>query len=304
MDVIIPTRNSEDVLETCLKSLSLQTIPVKIIIVDAMSTDKTREIAIRYSCTVLDEPKSSGMGSKRAIACNHGLKYVNSEIVAFLDSDTEIPPTWAEYMEKILLDLKDMKDIPIAGITSGCTPDLSSNLSIAINSIMKLASNHAQGYKEYTYVNSLPGYNAVYKTSVLREVGGFNEKIGGAEDFELNARIRKNGWFLLGIPNSPVIHHERKTYKLFFKQIKGYGWSSSRCLKVTHTMPKAGYVSLFFICVCACLLLLILKLWVIYLIIGLCIFLTFFVKKKILFFIVLLSMLIGYSYGFIRGVFD
>jgi cellulose synthase/poly-beta-1,6-N-acetylglucosamine synthase-like glycosyltransferase len=234
LNVIIPTRNSEDVLETCLKSLSLQTMPVKIIIVDANSTDKTREIATRYGCTVLDEPKSSGMGSKRAVACNYGLKFVDSELTAFLDSDTEIPPQWAEDMEKTFLNLKGDSKIAVAGISSGCIPDISSDLSIAINIVMKKASNHAQDYKDFVIINSLPGYNVVYRTEILKEVGGFNEELGGAEDWEINFRIRKRGYTLLGIPNSPVIHHERKTIEGLKKQLRGYGWSWGRMLTVKH----------------------------------------------------------------------
>ena len=234
LNVIIPVKNSEDVLETCLKSLSLQTKPVKVIIVDAMSTDKTREIATRYGCTVLDEPKSSGMGSKRAIACNHGLKYVNSEIVAFLDSDTEIPPTWAEDMENVFLNLRKISHYDVAGISSGCIPDQSSDFSIAINEVMNIASNHGQSYESLTSVNSLPGYNSVYLTSKLKEIGGFNEEIGGCEDWEMNCRLRKKGYKLLGINESPVIHHERKTIEGFKKQMKGYGWSWGRMLTVKH----------------------------------------------------------------------
>jgi glycosyltransferase involved in cell wall biosynthesis len=245
LNVIIPTRNSEDVLETCLKSLSLQTMPVKVIIVDAMSTDKTREIAARYGCTILDEPKSSGMGSKRAVACNYGLKFVDSELTAFLDSDTEIPSTWADDMEEAFSDLGQFDGQQVAGITSGCTPDISSDLSTAINSIMKLSSNHAQGYKDYVKVNSLPGYNCVYQTRILKAKGGFNEELGGCEDWELNYRIRQSGYALVGIPHSPVIHHERKTIQGFKKQMKGYGWSWGRMLTVKHYfLPSRALPSL------------------------------------------------------------
>ena len=238
IDVIIPTKNSEDVLETCLKSLRQQTIPVRIIIVDACSTDKTIQIAKSYGCEVYDEPKSLGTGSKRAVACNQGLKHVESDLVAFLDSDTEIPYTWADDMEEIFSDLNNFGEMPIAGITSGCTPDTSSDLSKAINTVMKLASNHAQGYDDFTYVDSLPGYNAVYRTKVLKEIGGFSEEMGGAEDWEMNHRIRKAGYALLGVPKSPVIHHERKTIEGFKKQMRGYGWSWGRMLKVKRRLEQ------------------------------------------------------------------
>jgi glycosyltransferase involved in cell wall biosynthesis len=245
IDVIIPTKNSEGTLEVCLKSLRQQTIPVRIIIVDGCSTDKTLEIAKKYGCEIYDEPKSLGKGSKRAVACNQGLMHVTSDLVAFLDSDTEVPHTWADDMEEMFSDLNNFGEMPIAGISSGCVPDASSELSQAINSVMKLASNHSQKYDDFTYVNSLPGYNSVYRTKAIADVDGFNEDIGGAEDYEMNYRLRKRGYRLLGVPNSPVIHHERKTIKQFQKQIFGYGWSWGRMLRVKHFyLPSRSLPSL------------------------------------------------------------
>lgn len=241
MDVIIPTRNSEAVLENCLKTLRAQTKPVNIIIVDAHSTDNTLAIAEEYDCMVIDEPKSNIKGSRRALACNEGLKHVTSPYVAFLDSDTEQPPTWAVDMEATMLEYsKGMAgesigdSIPVAAITSGCEPDRSTKLAIAINNVLKIASNHARKYSEVTLVKSVPGYNAVYSVEAIKKVGGFSEEIGGCEDWELNYRLRNAGYVLLGIPRSPVIHKERATYKAFSKQMVGYGWSWSRLLKVKH----------------------------------------------------------------------
>jgi cellulose synthase/poly-beta-1,6-N-acetylglucosamine synthase-like glycosyltransferase len=245
IDVIVPTKNSESTLEVCLKSLRQQTIPVRIIIVDGCSTDKTLEIAKKYNCEIYDEPKSLVQGSKRAVACNQGLKHVTSDLVAFLDSDTEVPTTWANDMEQAFSNINEFGQLNVVGISSGCIPDTSSDLSTSINNVMKLASNHAQEYNDFTYVNSLPGYNSVYRIKALIEVGGFNEEIGGAEDWEMNYRLRMKGYKLLGISDSPVIHHERKTIKQFQKQMEGYGWSWGRMLRVKHFyLPSRSFPSL------------------------------------------------------------
>jgi cellulose synthase/poly-beta-1,6-N-acetylglucosamine synthase-like glycosyltransferase len=234
LDVIIPTKNSADVLERCLISLKKQTNPVRIIIIDGCSTDNTLEIAKKYGCEIYDEPKSLYQGSKRAVACNQSLKHIFSDLVAFLDSDTEVPPKWAEDMEQTFTNLNEFGKFKIGGISSGCVQDMSTDLSRSINTIMKIASNHAQNYDDYKIVDSLPGYNSVYRSSVLSEIGGFNEEIGGCEDWELNYRLRKKGYTLMGVPDSPVIHHERKTIEQFQKQMFGYGWSWGRLLRVKH----------------------------------------------------------------------
>ena len=140
MDVIIPTKNCAHVLEDCLKSLREQIEPVNIIVVDANSKDGTREIARKYRATLIDEPPSDVKGSRRAVACNEGLRNSNSELVAFLDSDTEVPPTWSRDMVAYFNRNADEK---IAAITSGCTANEDTKLSKAISQIIKVSSTHA-----------------------------------------------------------------------------------------------------------------------------------------------------------------
>jgi len=68
----------------------------------------------------------------------------------------------------------------------------------------------------------------------LEDVGGFNEEIGGCEDWELNWRLRKARLKLLGIPEVPVEHRQNCSVKSFAKEMFGYGWSRARLLKKTH----------------------------------------------------------------------
>lgn len=242
LQIIIPTKNSEEHLKDCLEALYTQEIK-GITIVDAHSTDRTREIAEAYGCEILDEPKSSGKGSKRAVACNHGIRNTESEYVGFIDSDVIVPEFWARDM------VETFNLFAVGGVSSGCVSNNGTNLSQAISRILRFgSSDHAVNFKEYVHPDSLPGYNAIYPRSILESVGGFSEDIGGCEDWELNYRIRKAGWFLLGIPNFPVEHRERRTLRGFFKQMRGYGWSRGRLLvKKSLFTPKHAMPSILMI---------------------------------------------------------
>ncbi len=237
--IIIPTKNSEEHLEDCLEALYTQEIK-GITIVDAHSTDRTREIAESYGCEILDEPKSSGKGSKRAVACNYGIKNTESEYVGFIDSDVIVPEFWTRDM------VETFNLFAVGGVSSGCISNNGTNLSKAISRILRFgSSDHAVNFREYVHLDSLPGYNAIYPRQILESVGGFSEDIGGCEDWELNYRIRKKGWSLLGIPDFPVEHRERRTLRGFFKQMRGYGWSRSRLLvKKSIFTPKHAMPSL------------------------------------------------------------
>lgn len=244
IDVIIPTKNCAMDLRDCLESLMVQIVPVNIIVVDANSDDGTRETALEYGALLVDEPPSKIVGSRRGLACNEGLKHSKSEYVGFLDSDTIIPKCWSRVF------IKYFSNPEVAAVTSGCVENKGSRLGYAINRGIGFFSTHGNSFKEESVIDSCPGYNSVYRRSVIDEVGGFNAEIGGCEDWELNKRIRDKGYKILGLPICPVIHKERKTAKAFNKQMNGYAWSRARLAKATgnfslfHALPTLFFLGL------------------------------------------------------------
>ena len=84
VSVIILTFNSQDYIARALASVRRQSYPeVEIVVVDAGSTDLTRQIVSDFGGVVwLDLPKSD-MGMAR----NHGVRHSRGEFLMFLDSD-------------------------------------------------------------------------------------------------------------------------------------------------------------------------------------------------------------------------
>ena len=88
VSIIVPVYNVENYLKKCLDSLINQTLKdIEIIIVNDGSTDNSKSIIEEYAKNdnriVVCEKKNGGLSDAR----NFGLNYVNSEYVAFLDSD-------------------------------------------------------------------------------------------------------------------------------------------------------------------------------------------------------------------------
>jgi len=245
MDVIIPTTGKRlNQLKECINTLKVQTLEVNIIVVlgTKFSSIKSviKKICEENNCTLLHEPYKKLSGSHRAVACNYGLKNTSAEFVAFVDDDVSVPPTWAE------TTIKYFKDQNVAGVTSGCRP-----YSSPFHLVQTIGSDsHSRHFTETTPVESLPGYNSIYRRKVLELVGGFSEDIGGCEDWELNYRIRKVGWKLCGIPETPVEHRHSYTWRSFVRQMFGYGWSRSRLLRkkhiftLKHALPTIYFLSL------------------------------------------------------------
>ncbi len=97
ISILVPTLNSERVLANCLESIGAQDYPrelVEIVIADGGSTDRTLEIARRFTGNIYANPGMTGESGK-AIA----LKHARGEIVAFIDSDNILPqPDWLRRM--------------------------------------------------------------------------------------------------------------------------------------------------------------------------------------------------------------
>ncbi|GAH41743.1 unnamed protein product [marine sediment metagenome] len=103
---VIPTFNSERVLDKCLKSIRIQHYPadkIEIIIVDAGSTDKTLEIAHQFKVDkILGNPLKTGEAGKAI-----GIDASEGEIIAFVDSDNLLESEdWLKKMVKPFENLR------------------------------------------------------------------------------------------------------------------------------------------------------------------------------------------------------
>ncbi len=92
---ILPTLNAEALLDNCLASIARQTWPpdrCEIILADAHSRDRTREIAARYGATVLDDDGKNMEEGKRL-----ALRHATGDYIVFVDADNEL--THPDYVE-------------------------------------------------------------------------------------------------------------------------------------------------------------------------------------------------------------
>jgi len=92
---IMPTLNAEALLDNVLSSITRQTYPrdrYEILLADAHSTDRTREIAKKYGAIVLDDDGKNMEEGKRL-----ALRHATGEFIVFVDADNEI--THSDYIE-------------------------------------------------------------------------------------------------------------------------------------------------------------------------------------------------------------
>ncbi len=213
ISIVIITQNEEKNIKDCLDSIMAIDYPkerYEIIIVDS-SSDKTAEIANKYSVKILKTSPNNFAFSR-----NIGINEAKGEFVAFTDADCIVPRDWLKTLVKNF-------DSNTAGVGGNAFPPKNSTYfgkcvaslgfpaggSIGLDSLVK---------KIDSGVSALSTCNAIFKKDVICKIGGFNEKLNyGGEDFDLSRRLRSKGYILKYEPKSYVYHKPRETIAEFLK---------------------------------------------------------------------------------------
>lgn len=177
--IIIPTYNEEEYLPVLLDSIKKQDFnDYEIIVADANSTDKTREIAKEYDCIVVD-------GGLPAAGRNNGASIAKGDILLFLDSDLKLTE---DYLRDVLYEFK-MEHLGIA---------ITQMLPLSNKVEDKLYHDFAN-YFMISVENIKPHgagcYGIIAKKSLHDKCGGFDESLNFGEDTDYIERLAKKGPF-------------------------------------------------------------------------------------------------------------
>lgn len=187
ISVIVPVYNREMQLPAMLESLQNQTVrPAEVIFVDNNSTDNTpvmlrewRDVMQKKGWTVriVNESRRGA-----ALARKAGHRLAASTLLSFFDSDDVMHP---DFIEKGVRDFqKDPSlDISAHNVTFILPSGKRRNRRISPKNILR---NHlVQGL--------LSTQSYIIRNDSLKKAGGWNEDIGGWDDWELGLRLLLSG---------------------------------------------------------------------------------------------------------------
>ncbi len=177
--IIIPTYNEEEYLPILLESIKNQDFDdYEIIVADANSTDRTREIAKNYGCIVID-------GGLPAVGRNNGANVAKGDYLLFLDSDLELTD---DYLRDVLYEFRMER------------------LGIAITQMLPLSNkvedklfhdfaNHFMISVEKIKPHGAGCYGIISRKELHDKCGGFDESLTFGEDTDYIERLAKKEKF-------------------------------------------------------------------------------------------------------------
>ena len=175
--------------------------PQEIVLVDSASTDRTREIARERPIKIIhlhaDQPLTPAAG--RYI----GYQHTSGDLILFLDGDMELFRGW---MDRALAFLAEHPDV--AGVTGQV---IDQPKSAGIEPRLELEK---QSYPDTFKKVLRSGGAAVYRRSVMEEVGTFNPYLSSDEEPELSVRIRSAGYKIYKSAYPIALHYTDPAEKL------------------------------------------------------------------------------------------
>jgi len=177
VSVVLNVMNEEKNIADLLDSLVTQEGPIEIVVVDANSRDRTREIIEKYVQQYPDIVRMYIKPGSRGLSTNFGISKAKGDIIAFTGGDCIANPFWIKELRKSIMDGTSV----VAGKT--------------INMGLKAWEELDRVELFYKGVDlSYPSCNEAFKREVLEKVGGFDTWFITAEDIDLNYRAVDAGY--------------------------------------------------------------------------------------------------------------
>ena len=217
ISVIVVNWNRRELLRASLESLRRQKgVDFETIVVDNGSSDGSADMADReFGCVVIRNRQNRGF----CAANNQGIAVARGEFVALLNNDAEAEPGWltalrAAFDERPEIGMAASKILVwedprrIDKVGHLIYPD-GQNRGRGTGAIDDGQFDRAE---ECLWPD---GCAAMYRKSMLDEIGGFDEDFFAyADDAELGLRARIAGWRCLYAPDAVVRHHRGATLGL------------------------------------------------------------------------------------------
>ena len=198
VSVIVTTKNEELNIAACLESVAQQSMPLlEMIVVDNFSEDKTVQIARQFGAKVFQ------LGPERSAQRNYGVEQAQGKYILYLDADMRLS-------QKVIEECVNCCEAD-AGVSGIYIPEI-----IVGEGFWIKVRRFERSFYDGTVIDAV---RFVPKTA-FQQVGGFDLRFTGPEDWDFDKKIRGLGRTL--VTNSFLKHEEGKFDLQLFLGKKNY----------------------------------------------------------------------------------
>jgi len=210
--ILIPNYNGAGTIQMCVDSVRAMDYPLKkeIIVIDDGSKDNSAEILKGIKgIKVIFKKKNAG----KAAALNDGIRAAKGEIIAAIDSDTFPQP---DALKKMIPYFDNPQVGAVTGLVRAYQPKK------FIEKIQEVEYLISFGFfqtvlAEINGIMVTPGPMSLYRRSVLRDIGGYDEQ-NITEDMEIALRLQKNHYRIAACPEAVIYTDVPKKISHLFRQ--------------------------------------------------------------------------------------
>lgn len=194
ISVLIVTRNEEKYIIDCIKSIENQfktNNDWELIIIDGMSEDSTKKLAIKYlknvkySYRVLDNPKKI-----LASGWNIGIKNAKGKFVVRPDAHGALHTDYIKYGLDVLNKKEDV--VAVGGVLETKSKNFFGNIiKEALSSRVGVGNSSFRTATQSGYYDT--AVFALYRKEIFDKVGYFNENLVRHQDNDMHKRIKDIG---------------------------------------------------------------------------------------------------------------
>ena len=218
ISVIIPVKNGAQTLVKCLNKLRDQTVKdIEIIVLDSMSTDQSREIALKYHAKIVDIPDGT---FNHGLTRNLGVQHATGELIYLTVQDAWITET--DMLEKMAKYFEDTEVQSVTGMQA--TPhDSDKNPArwfkrysepVPEIRIFKQGGFDKLTNKEQLRVSRSDDVNTIYRKSALVELPFVKTDL--SEDIIWAKQALARGWKIVRDSSLVVYHYHHHTFRYTF----------------------------------------------------------------------------------------
>ena len=241
VSVIVPARDEERSIDATLDSLRAQHYRnLQIIVVDGGSTDDTVGIVEKHRA---EDARVELLHNPRQIipaALNLALAAARGRWLVRMDAHSTVDPP---YVGAAVARLREGRWGGVGGRKDGVgTTPAGQAIAAALGSRFGVGGSlYHHGVTEQE-VDHIPF--GAYPTDLVRQLGGWDERLVANEDFEFDHRLRESGAVLLFDPRLRIAWQSKQTVRDLYAQYVRYGRGKldvarmhPRSLRPRHLMP-------------------------------------------------------------------